>query len=167
MKDQEAIEAIVKECINTWPATVKKAAAAGYSFCLIGYFEIPDDEHSSFHPVLAPLLEDIECKGAQALEFRPHMDGVYDKTGRTVVAFAQGPWLVRAEWAADKAKAKKVQLLSNDYTRTRDVTVRVDPKQKIRGIAYPKSKVPTFRTTQPSERIIGAVGVSWHEPRLK
>ena len=167
MKEQKAIDAIVQECINTWPATAEKATAAGYTFCVIGYFEIPDNEHSRFHPVIAPLLEDIESRGAQALVFRPNMDGVYDRTDRNIIAYAQTPWSAPVHDGQGVAGAREVRLLSNDYIRNRDVTVDEDPQEQVRGLAFPQHAVPTFRSTQPGEHITGAVGVCWRQPRLK
>lgn len=162
MKEREAVDAVVRECISSWPAMVNKATAAGYTFCVIGYFEIPDNEHSGFQPVLLPLLQDIENKGAQALVFRPHMDGIYDQTGQAIIAYAQNPWSAPAS-----PSPREVRLLSNYYIRNRDVTEDEDPQEVVRGLAFPQSAVPTFRSTQPGEHITGAVGVCWHSPRLK
>lgn len=169
MQEQAAVAATVRACLSTWSETVSRAAAAGYTFCLIGYFEIPETEHHLLFPLLEPLLAEIERKGYQALLFKPNQPSVYDQTGSTVVGYAQTPWHPLDAGHASGMPLHDVQIHSNHYVRTRDVTVDdpPPPEAEARGIAFAAEQVPTFRTTLDGYHLVAAVGASWHRPRLR
>lgn len=169
MQEQEAVAATVQACLSTWSETASKAAAAGYTFCLIGYFAIAESEHHLLFPLLDPLLTEIERKGYQALLFKPNQPSVYDKTGSNVVGYAQTPWHPLDAAPPDGTPLPEVRIHSNHYVRTRDVTTDdpPPPEAEARGIALAASQVPTFRTRQSGYHLIAAVGVCWHRPRLR
>lgn len=169
MQEQEAVAATVQACLLTWSETVSKAAAAGYTFCLVGYFEIADSEHYLLFPLLGPLMAEMESKGYQALFFKPNQPSVYDKTGSNVVGYAQNPWHALDAGPPGAQSLRDIQIHSNHYVRTRDVTVDDPPPaaDDVRGIALPATELPTFRTRLAGQRLIAAVGVCWHRPRLR
>ena len=122
MQQPQGVAATVRACLTTWPATVRKAAEAGYSFCLVGYFEIADSEHYLLVPALAPLLEELERQGYQALLFKPHSPAVYDFTGAKILGYAQDAWHAAAAGAAQRPRV--IEVHSNHYTHTRKVASR-------------------------------------------
>ena len=169
MQEQQAVAATVQACLSTWSETVSKAAAAGYTFCLVGYFEIADSEHYLLFPLLEPLLADIEAKGYQALFFKPNQPSVYDRTGSNVVGYAQNPWHALDAGPPTGHPLCDIQVHSNHYVRTRDVTVDdpPPPEEDARGIALAAAELPSFRTRLEGQRLIAAVGACWHRPRLR
>lgn len=169
MQEQQGVEEIIAACLATWPQLVDKAAAAGYTFCLVGYFELAENEHHLLYPMLQPLLSDIESKGRQALWFKPHLTSVYDHGG-SIVGYVQGEWMPPTP--ARKSRKKPVhpiRILSNHYIHTRDVTSDAPPPAAAdaRGAAYSQSELPTLRTSQPGYRMFAAAAACWHEPRLR
>lgn len=169
MQEQAAVLATMQACLSTWSETVSKATTAGYTFCVIGYFVVAESEHHQLFPLLAPLLAEIESKGYQALFFKPNQPAVYDQTGSTVVGYAQNPWHALYTEQKDSPPLRDIQVHSNHYVRTRDVTSDAPPPSAAdaRGMALPASQLPTFRTRQDGYHLVAAVGVCWHRPRLR
>ena len=121
MRDKGAVVATVQQCLASWGATVKRADEAGYTFCLVGYFEIPETEHHLLWPLLAPLLDRIEGQGYQALVFKPNLPSVYDKTGSTVLGQLQGPWQPPSADQGAAGAPLEVHLWTTHYIHTREV----------------------------------------------
>lgn len=169
MKEKVAVAATVQQCLTTWGSTVKRAAEAGYTFCLVGYFEISESEHHQLWGLVAPLLDRIEGQGYQALIFKPNLPSVYDKTGSTVLGQLQSQWHVPGGQGEQSTVPRELCLWSNHYIHTRDVTSDEPPPaaDQARGIAYPPTELPTFTTRHPGFRLTAAVGACWHQPRLK
>ena len=169
MREKGAVMATVQQCLATWGATVKRAAEAGYTFCLVGYFEIPDTEHYMLWPLLAPLLDRIEGQGYQALVFKPHMPSVYDKTASTVLGQLQEPWEPPRGDSGAAGAPREVHLWSTHYIHTRDVTTDDPPAKEddARGVIYPASELPSFLTSHTGYKATAAVGACWHQPRLR
>lgn len=169
MKEKAAVAATVQQCLTTWGATVKRAAEAGYTFCLVGYFEISEAEHHHLWALLAPLLDRIEGQGYQALVFKPNLSSVYDKTGSTVLGQLQTQWHGTGTEGPPSPGPREVRLWSNHYVHTRDVTSDEPPtaQDEARGIAYPPAELPTFTTRHSGHRLLAAVGACWHKPRLR
>lgn len=168
MRDKGAVVATVQQCLASWGATVKRADEAGYTFCLVGYFEIPETEHHLLWPLLAPLLDRIEGQGYQALVFKPNLPSVYDKTGSTVLGQLQGPWQPPSADQGAAGAPLEVHLWTTHYIHTRDVTTDDPPpkEEDALGVAYSPGELPTFRTSHTGYKLLAAVGACWHKPRL-